>query len=152
MVMIHSHNIQSTFQALNEMLKMNKTLTYLNLSNKHISDSAACSIFQALQHNTALVHLDLHDVDKIMHVSDEVAVCIAEALESNCSLQILDIRSNQIGNIGFDRITKSLESNTTLRKLYLVHDRGEPTMSDEKVQAIHRIRQEKGLHPVYIGM
>ena len=147
--MIHSHNIQSTFQALNEMLKMNKTLTYLNLSNKHISDSAACSIFQALQHNTALVHLDLHDVDKIMHVSDEVAVCIAEALESNCSLQTLDIRSNRI--IGFDRIAKSLESNTTLRELHLVYNHDETTVN-EKVQAIHRIRQKKGLHPVCIDM
>ena len=127
---------------------MNKTLAYLNLSNNGISDSAACSIFQALQYNTALVHLDLHNFSK--YISDVVAVCIAEAIESNCSLQILDIRSNQIGNIGFDRIAKSLESNTTLRELHLVYTHGKTT-ANEKVQAIHRIRQEKGLHPVYIG-
>ena len=46
-------------------------------------------------------------------------------------------------------IAKSLESNTTLRELYLVYY-GETTMN-KTVQAIHRIRQEKGLHPVYIG-
>ena len=110
------------------------------------------SIFQALQHNTALVHLDLHAA---INLSDEVAVCIAEALDSNRSLQVLDVHSNQIGNIGFDRISKSLESTTTLRELYLdVHEYncGETTtVNYEKVQAIHRLRQEKGLHHVMIS-
>ena len=106
--------------ALHEMLKMNKTLSYLNLSDNGISDLGICFIFQALQHNTALVHLDLHDFGMCM--SDEVAVCIAKTLESNCFLQVLDIRySNPIGNIGFDHITKLLESNTTLRELHLVY-------------------------------
>ena len=141
-------DIQSTFQALNGMLKTNKTLAYLNLSFNGISGSNTCSIFQAIQHNTALVHLDLQGT---IYISDEVAVCIAEALKSNCSLQVLDIRSNRIGNIEFDRIAKSLESNTTLRELHLVYTHGETTVN-EKVQAIHRIRQDKGLHPVYIGM
>ena len=88
-----------------------------------------------------------------MHVSDELAVCIAEVLESNHSLQILNIRSDHyyLGNVGFDHIAKSLKSNTTLRELYLVCDYGEATVN-KKVQAIHRIRQKKGLHPVYIGM
>ena len=97
------NDIQSTLQALNEMTKMNKTLAFLNLSNNAISfpESAAFSIFQTLQHNTALVHLDLHG---IIYISDEVAVCIAEALESNCSLQTLNIRSNQIGYTGFGHI------------------------------------------------
>ena len=78
-------------------------------------------------------------------------MCIAEALKSNRSLQVLDIQSNWIGNIGFDCIANSLESNTTLRELHLVCNRSEATVN-EKVQAIHRTRQEKGLHPVYISM
>ena len=78
-------------------------------------------------------------------------MCIAEALESNCSLQILNVHSNRIGNIGFDHIAKSLESNSTLRELHLVNNSSETTVK-KKVQAINRIRQEKGLHPVYIGM
>ena len=64
--------IQSTFQAVNKMLKMNKTLAYLDLSRNGISDSDVCSVFQALQHNTALVHLDLHNFSK--YISDEVAL------------------------------------------------------------------------------
>ena len=43
-------NIQSTFQALNNMIKMNKTLAYLNLSNNTISDSGVCSIFNTIPH------------------------------------------------------------------------------------------------------
>ena len=88
----------------------------------------------------------------VTYISDKVAVCIAEVLESNCSLQVLNVRSNGIGNVGFDHIAKSLESNTTLRELHLVCNCGKLSMNDEKVQAIHRIRQEKGFHPVYIGM
>ena len=79
-------------------------------------------------------------------------VCIAGAIESSCSLLILDICSNGIGNIGFDHIAKSLKSTTTLRELDLVYNYGKTTINDEKVQAIHRIRQEKELHPVYIGV
>ena len=85
-----------------------------------------------------------------MHISDELAVCIAEVLECNRSLQILNIRSNEIGYIGFDCIAKSLESNTTLRELHLLF--GRTTAVNEKVQSIHRIRKAKGLHRVYIGM
>ena len=120
-----NYNVKS---ALNEMLKMNKTLAYLNLSDNGISDSDACSIFQALQHNSALVHLDLHG--------------------NNIYI------SYQIGNIEFvRRIAKFFESNTTLRELHLVYNRDETTVN-EKVQAIHRIRQEKGLvlHPLNIFM
>ena len=113
-----------------------------------VSDSTTCSIFQALKHNTTLIHLYLLGA---ICISDEVAVCIAEVLKSNCSIQILNIYSNGIGNIGFDCIAESLESNTTLRELYLVYNCGETTVN-EKVQTIHRIRQEKGLHPVYIGV
>ena len=113
-----------------------------------VSDSVTCSIFQALKHNTTLIHLYLLGA---ICISDEVVVCIAEVLKSNCSLQVLDIHSNQIGNEGFDHIAKSLESNTTLRELYLVYNCSE-TIVDEKVQAINRIRQKKGLHRVYIGM
>ena len=126
----YSYDTKSIFQALNEMLKMNKTYSYLqDLSNNNISDSDTCSIFQALQHNTALVHhLYLHDVGQC--ISDEVAACIAEALESNCSLQILDVHSNGIGNLGFDCIAKSLESNTRLRELHLVYSNGETTADE----------------------
>ena len=42
------------------------------------------------------------------------------------------------------------ESITTLRELHLNVHRDEGTVNYEKVHAIHRIRQEKGLHSVHI--
>ena len=148
--MNNCHNIESTFQALNKMLKTNKALAYLKFSHNGISESYACSIFKALRHNTALVHLDLNEHS--MCISDKVAVCIAGALEFNCSLQILIIPSDWIGNtsIGFAHIVKSLGSNTTLRELHLCS--GNRKLVKEKVQGIHRIRQEKELHPVRIAI
>ena len=53
---------EDTLQALTEMLQVNKTLKYLNLSkslNFQASGAQAHSIFVGLQYNDALVHLDL---------------------------------------------------------------------------------------------
>ena len=45
--------------ALNIMLKINKTLTHLDLSASSIFSLGDCGIFQALRHNTTLLHLNL---------------------------------------------------------------------------------------------
>ena len=78
-------------------------------------------LFNTILYTSPLIHIYL--LGAMYCISDKVAVCIAEALESNHSLQTLDIRSNQIGNVGFGHIAKlrSLESNTTSRELYLVY-------------------------------
>ena len=103
---------EDTAQALTTMLQVSKTLTHLDLSsNWKFSDRGAYYVFQGLQHNTSLVHLNLMNTG----ITDKGAEYIAQALKSNCSLQTLDILYNNITDNGFACIDKSLETNTTLR-------------------------------------
>ena len=51
---------EDTAQALTTMLQVNKALTHLDLSrNWSFLESGAYFVFQGLQHNTSLVHLNL---------------------------------------------------------------------------------------------
>ena len=103
---------EDTAQALTTMLKVNKTLTHLDLSqNQNFSDSGAYNVCQGLKHNTTLVYLNLSNTG----ITDKGAEYIAQAIESNRFLQTLDISRNQISDIGFGYIAKSLKTNTTLR-------------------------------------
>ena len=55
---------ENTAQALTIMLRVNKTVTHLDLSgNFNFSDSGAYCVFQGLQHNTSLIHLKISNVD-----------------------------------------------------------------------------------------
>ena len=141
---------EDTVQTLTKMLEANKTLTHLELSyNRLFSDSKAQYIFQGLQHNTTLVHLNL----RCTEVTNQEALHIARVLESNsCSLQTLNISHNVIGDRGFAHIDKSLELNTSLRTLKMNDNYCHKNYYNrrETVQAIHRRRQQKGLYRIAI--
>ena len=102
---------EDTARALTTMLQVSKTLTHLDLSsNWKFSDRGAYYVFQGLQHNTSLVHLNLMNTG----ITDKGAEYIAQALKSNCSLQTLDISyNNSITDNGFACIKKSLKTNTS---------------------------------------
>ena len=86
-------------QALTTMLRVNKTLTHLDLSgNLNFSDSGAYCVCQGLQHNTSLVYLNL----RYTGISDKGAEDLVQALESNHSLHILDIAKNRTRHQGAD--------------------------------------------------
>ena len=96
-------------QALTTMLRINKTLTHLDLSmNRTLLYSGTLCICEGLQHNTTLVYLNLSDTG----ITDKGAEYIAQALESNRSLQTIDISLNQISDKGFACIAK-IHTNTT---------------------------------------
>ena len=125
--------IEITAQALITMLQVNKTLQHLDLSrNCLFSDKGAQCVSEGLQHNTALLHLNLSNTG----IMDEGAEYIAQALKSNRSLQILDISHNQISDKGLDCIDKS-KINTSLSILRIYQTRFEnlqlltPLPSDE---------------------
>ena len=146
---------KASTELLAEMLQINKAIAHLNLSNNDISDSGACCIFHGLKDNTTLTHLDL---DKTS-ITAEGAVCIAQTLYSNRSLQTLNISDNMlIFSHTFFQITKSLESNSTLRKLNMFltgsfqRAARDTTLAPiiEQIQAVHSIRAKKRLHPIEI--
>ena len=54
---------EDTVQALTTMFQVNKTLTHLDLSwNWNFSDSGTYFVFQGLEDNTSLIHLNLSNI------------------------------------------------------------------------------------------
>ena len=114
----------TTAQAFAHMLKMNKTLTHLNVSsnmmfsdlgpNRTFSNPRAHCVFQALKQNSTLVSLNLANTG----ITDEAESLIAQTLNSHKSLTMLNISFNGIGVEGFTRIVNSLKLKSKSKTLY----------------------------------
>ena len=114
---------KDTIQALTTMLQVNKTLTHLDLSkNWYFSDSGAncASIFQSLQHNTSLVHLNLSSTRLV--ATKDTAQALTIMLQVNKTLTHLDLSNSwYFSDSGADcaSIFQNLQHNTSLVHLNL---------------------------------
>ena len=102
---------------LSEMVKMNKTLKHLDLSeNELFSDSGACCILHGLKQNTTLVTLSLHKI--CLKATEETNHLLSEMLQVNKTLKHLDLSSNlSLSDSGICSIFEGLRSNSTLLHL-----------------------------------
>ena len=98
-----------------EAIKVNKTLTDLRLSENGISDAGATSIAEAIKVNKTLTDLNLSDNG----VSDAGATSIAEAIEVNKTLTHLRLSDNGISDAGVTSIVEAIKVNKTLTSLDL---------------------------------
>ena len=97
--------------SISNMLRVNKTLKYLEISRNCIGDDGIKAISDSLHVNTTLIQLKAY----YCNFHDEGAKCIAEMLHKNNSLKYLDISLNVIGEDGMTAITHSLYINNTLK-------------------------------------
>ena len=104
-----------TITALNKMLQMNKTLTYLNLSYNRVAN---CNIFLSLQLNKTLVHLSLQNTD-ITSTIMRTGEALTKMLQINKALTHLNLSYNSISDLGAQSIFKGLQHNNTLVNLNL---------------------------------
>ena len=102
---------------LTTMLEKNKTLTHLDLSGNY---SLECNIFQALQHNSSLVHLNLSNTRLV--ATEHTTRTLTTMLQVNKTLTHLDLS----GNWRFFELHQTVyclcegfQHNTTLRHLKL---------------------------------
>ena len=98
-----------------EAIKVNKTLTDLNLSGNGISDAGATSIAEAIKVNKTLTDLNLSDND----VSDAGATSIAKAIKVNKTLTGLRFSENGVSDAGVTSIVEAIKVNKTLTNLDL---------------------------------
>ena len=112
-----------TAQALTTMLQVNKTLTHLDLShNKIFSDSVAYCVFQGLQHNTSLVHLNLSNIGLVP--TEDTAQALTTMLQINKTIKHLDLSWNwNFSDKGWYCVFQGLQHNTTLVHLNLRYTR-----------------------------
>ena len=111
------------FKALHEMLTVNKTLKYLNLSRSStpFSDSGAHCIFKGLQQNKTLVYLNVHCTGITVKMP-ETAQALTKMLQVNKSLKHLDMSVNPLALSAWDSDyywLLSLKNNDTLEHLNL---------------------------------
>ncbi|WP_425364407.1 hypothetical protein [Candidatus Tisiphia endosymbiont of Mystacides longicornis] len=107
-------------QALAKTLKINHSLTTLDLYNSQIGDAGAQAIAEALKDNHSITTLYLHT----NQIGDAGAQAVAEALKVNYTINYLHIRSNQIGDAGAQAIAEALKVNKSITSFYI--DRGNP--------------------------
>ena len=101
--------------SLSEALRVNTSITSLNLSLSWIGDKGANSLSEALRVNTSLISLDLsHSL-----IKGKGANSLSEALRVNSSLTSLDLSHNFIGDKGVHSLSEALRVNTSLTSLYL---------------------------------
>jgi len=101
-------------KALAEALKTNKTLILFNISNNNIGYDGGIAIADALKINTTLLDLNLSE-NKI----NDGAVYIADALKINTTLLKLNLEQNYIKDNGAVKIAEALIVNKTLLDLNL---------------------------------
>ncbi|KAK3827008.1 MAG: hypothetical protein J3R72DRAFT_426292 [Linnemannia gamsii] len=98
-----------------ETLKINSTLTSLNLHKSKIGDNGVKALAEALEANSTLTTLNLMSNS----IGDDGAKALAEALKTNSTLTTLDLCDNMIGNDGVKALAEALKTNSTLTTLNL---------------------------------
>ncbi|XP_065060775.1 leucine-rich repeat-containing protein 34-like [Rhopilema esculentum] len=103
-------------ERLAENLAFNVSLTHLDLRANRISRDGAYCLAKLLKENTPLEHLNL----AYNRIEDHGAVYLSEALATaNSNLTTLVVRGNTINGRGLCALAKALESNQTLKRIYI---------------------------------
>ena len=100
---------------LTQALRVNTSLSSLDLSHNSIRSEKANSLFQALIVNTSLSSLDL----SYNSIGDKGTNTLAQALIVNTSLSSLDLSHNFIGGKGENSFAQAFTVNTSLSSLNL---------------------------------
>ena len=136
-----------TARSLTDMLQVNKSLRYLDLSRSAYNTMFVCyrlisSVFEGLEHNNTLLHLNLFGIV----ISDSDAEYIARALECNTYLQTLNISNSYLSDEGAYLILKSLVYNTALQELIITRN----WWLEQGIKDFNRTREDRGLFTVRI--
>ena len=98
---------------------MLQSLTHLDLSrSKEFSDSEASCIFKSLQHNTAILNLNL-SYTHINFSNPDTASSLSKMFQVNNSLEYLDLSKSKIQSAIHFHIFEGLQHNTTITHLNL---------------------------------
>ena len=101
---------------LADCLRVNSTLTGLDLFSCRIGDAGATQLADCLRVNTALRSLELQGNG----IGDEGATTLADSLRVNTSLKSLNLSWNSIGDAGATQLAECLRINDTLTRLNLM--------------------------------
>ncbi|KAL0485183.1 Lrrc34 [Acrasis kona] len=114
--LLHSLREETTVH-LNEMLRINKCLVTLDISNHGIRDEGITILTEALMHNSTLTKLVLASNS----IAIDGGVALAKYLTTKkCTLKVLNLNSNRIDNVGGAELALALRTNKTLKSLNIM--------------------------------
>lgn len=131
---------------LGALLKLNSTVTHLDLCSNSIGSEGAMALASALEFRSSLyiLHLDFNKIDfagvralgrsllvnqsllvlTLAHnfLEDDAVCALAKALATNATLTKLDLQKNHVSNKGASALAEALKTNQTLTELYLSYN------------------------------
>ena len=102
--------------SFSSQLSTNKSLTFLQLTQRSMSDDGVIALVQSLQYNKTLQVLYLYYNSGI---TSACAQSLAELLLTNNTLYLLDLHRTNIDTDGVMILMESLKTNNTLKQLRL---------------------------------
>ena len=124
-----------------EVLKVNSTLTKLDLISNYIGPEGATNLAEGLKMNSTLTELYLSDND----IGDQGATSLAEALEMNSTLTVLHLCENGIGDQGATGLAKALRVNSTLTAL----DLRENNIGETVLSELHYLQHDRDSRVIF---
>eukprot|EP00434_Breviolum_minutum_P029065 symbB.v1.2.025710.t2/scaffold2513.1/size77311/3 len=102
-------------EAIGEALKINMTLTHVDLSNNLIGTEGLKALVEALKINKAVTQINLSN----NNLGPEVAKVLAEVLDANATVMRIELQTNFIGPDGAKAIAEALKLNKTVTHINL---------------------------------
>ncbi|KAL0240902.1 hypothetical protein GEMRC1_006138 [Eukaryota sp. GEM-RC1] len=103
---------------LSEALKVNSSVSDINLGCNSVGDQGAMALAETLKVNSSLNTVNLWSNS----IGDEGAIAMAEALKTNCSLSDLNLGANLIGEPGARALLDALKFNSTIDEISLLRN------------------------------
>ncbi|KAL0238200.1 hypothetical protein GEMRC1_012673 [Eukaryota sp. GEM-RC1] len=91
--------------ALAEALKVNSTVTHVDLGCNSIGVEGTIALAEALKVNSTVTIIHLHD----NAIGSEGAIALAEALKINSTITLINLRGNTIGAAAAFRLAEALK-------------------------------------------
>ena len=117
-------------ESVGEMMKANKTLKFLNVSNNLIGDDGISAIASGIISNTSTALIELNISGYEFHSKGTKS--IADVLKANTTLKSLNISRNNIGDDEISTLGHGIQDNTTLTELHL-ESKFSPKNADDKL-------------------
>ncbi|KAL0229191.1 hypothetical protein GEMRC1_013811 [Eukaryota sp. GEM-RC1] len=105
-------------RALAEALKVNSTITYINLTQNSIGPERTRVLVEVLKVNSTITHVDLGDNS----IGPEGARALADVLKVNSTIVEIYLKSNSIGPEGARALADSLKVNSTITYINLTQN------------------------------
>ena len=134
-LVMYGNNITGRGAAiLVELLKENRTLQQLDVSNNCIGDGGATKLAEMLKENITLQQLSIGTNS----IGDEGTMALVKMLKESRTLQQLDVSANSIGDIGTTALAEIMKENRTLQQL----DVSSNSMGNQGATALAEILKE----------